>query len=206
MPPGSLLERQSAALRDALDHLAREGVALLEWDAIGEAERSALRGYFRNEVFPQLTPRAITVSPGHPFPQVPALSLAFAVVLGGEGLPEHYAYLRIPDDLPRFLPVPGSRHLLPIEELVRAELAGLYPDRQVAGGWLFRITRTSDLETDEEQSGNLLQAIEESVGRRAANPIVRVEVERGMPPVLRDLVLDELRREPGGASGGCGDH
>ncbi len=190
---GSLLERQAAALRDVLDHLAREEVALRGWDSLGEAERSELRAYFRNEIFPQLTPRAITVSPGHPFPLIPALSLAFAVVLDGERLPQHYAYLRIPDDLPRFLPVPGSRHLLPIEDLVRAELAGVYPDRRVAGGWLFRITRTSDLEMDEERSGNLLQAMEEDVGRRKSNPVVRVEVEAGIPASVLEVLVRELR-------------
>ena len=201
----SLLERQAGALREVLDHLAHEGIALVDWDSLSEAERSGLRGYFRNEVFPQLTPRAITVSPGHPFPQIPPLSLAFAVVLDGERLPQHYAYLRIPDDLPRFLPVPGSRNLLPIEELVRAELAGVYPDRQVAGGWLFRITRTSDLETDEQQSGNLLQAMEEDVGRRKSNPVVRVEVEAGIPARVLEMLVRELRlAQHPDAAGGIG--
>lgn len=189
----SLLERQAAALRDVLELLAREGVALLDWELLGEAARSELRAYFRNEIFPQLTPRAITVSPGHPFPLIPALSLAFAVVLDGGRQPQHYAYLRIPDDLPRFLPIPGSRNLLPIEQLVRAELAGIYPDRHVAGGWLFRITRTSDLEVDEQQSGNLLQAMEEDVGRRKSNPVVRVEVEAGIPADVLDILVRELR-------------
>ena len=200
-----LLERQAAALREVLDRLAREGVALLGWESLGEAARSAFRAYFRSEIFPQLTPRAITVSPGHPFPLVPALSLAFAVVLDGDRFPQHYAYLGIPDDLPRFLPIPGSRDLLPIEELVRAELAGLYPDRHVAGAWLFRITRTSDLDVDEQQSGNLLQAMEEDVGRRNANPVVRVEVEGGIPADVLEILVRELRLAgPPDAAGGIG--
>jgi polyphosphate kinase len=189
----ALVERQARVLRDVLGLLAREGVALADWDSLGDAARSELRAYFRNEIFPQLTPRAITVSPGHPFPQIPALSLAFAVVLDGDRQPQHYAYLRIPDDLPRFLPIPGSRNLLPIEQLVRAELASIYPDRHVAGGWLFRITRTSELEVDEQQSGNLLQAMEEDVGRRKSNPVVRVEVEAGIPADVLDILVRELR-------------
>jgi polyphosphate kinase len=124
---------------------------------------------------------------------IPPLSLAFAVVLDGGRLSQHYAYLRIPDDLPRFLAVPDSRHLLPVEELVRAELGGIYPDRHVTGGWLFRITRTSDLDMDERQSGNLLQAMEEDVARRKSNPVVRVEVEAGIPPEVLDILVRELR-------------
>jgi polyphosphate kinase len=201
----SLLERQADALRDVLELLAREGIALRRWDELDETGQSELRAYFRSEIFPQLTPRAITVSPGHPFPMIPALSLAFAVVLDGDRLPQHYAYLRIPDDLPRFLPVPGSRHLLPIEDLVRAELAGVYPDRHVAGGWLFRITRSSELDVDEQQSGNLLQAMEEDVGRRKSNPVVRVEVEAGIPAEVLEILVRELRLAgPPDAAGGIG--
>ena len=152
------------------------------------------------EISALLTPRAITVSPG-PFPIIPPLTLAFAVMLGEGTGPVHYAYLKLPDDEPRFLEIGGG--LLPIEELVRAELSEVYPDRSVRGAWLFRVTRLGDLDIDDARSGDLLQAMEEDLARRHENPIVRVEVESSMPPTVLKMLQRELRfrgRGRGGAS------
>ncbi len=191
----AVLERQAAALRECLAALEKEGVALRTWESLQEADREALRRYFHDEIFPQLTPRAITVSPGHPFPLIPALSLAFAVVLAGDDRPQHYAYLRIPDDVPRFLPLEGSTGLIPVEEVVRAQLARVYPDRTVTQASLFRVTRLSELDVDESRAGNLLQAMEEDVARRRSNPVVRIEVEAGMPEQVLEMLVRELRFE-----------
>lgn len=198
---GQLLERQRAALAACLAELATHGITIRRWDALDEAEKDALRERFVQEISALLTPRAITVSPGHPFPIIPPLTLAFAVMLGEGTGPVHYAYLKLPDDEPRFLEIGGG--FLPIEELVRAELGEVYPDRSVRGAWLFRVTRLGDLDIDDARSGDLLQAMEEDLARRHENPIVRVEVESGMPPTVLKMLQRELRfrgRGRGGAS------
>jgi polyphosphate kinase len=188
---GQLLERQRVAFAACVTALAAADVALRSWDALNEEDKDALRTRFREEIFPLLTPRAITVSPGHPFPIIPPLALAFAVLLMEGTGPVHYAYLKLPADVPRFLDVPGG--LVPVEQVVRAELGPVYPDRSVQEAWLFRITRLSDLDLDEARAGNLLQAMEEGLDRRRENPIVRVEVESGMPPAVLEMLLRELR-------------
>src|SRR3954452_5556734 len=66
---------------------------------------------------------------------------------------------------------------------------------------LSRLTRAAALELAEDRAGNLLHAIEEAVGRRAVNPVTRIEVERGMPPAVRERLLWELRFEPGAEAG-----
>jgi polyphosphate kinase len=104
--------------------------------------------------------------------------------------------------LPRFLPIEGTGDRITIEEVVRANLDSLYSRRQVEGAWLFRLTRAADLELEEEDAGNLLQAIEESVQRRALNPVVRVELEREMPKPVRERLLWELRFERGADASG----
>jgi len=182
--------------------LATHGIRLHRWDELSEADQGALRARFVQEIAPLLTPRAITVSPGHPFPAIPPLTLAFAVVLGEGTGPIHYAYLKLPADVPRFLDVAGG--FLPVEQLVRAELARVYPDRTVQGAWLFRVTRLSDLDVDEARSGDLLQAMEEDLDRRRENPIVRVEVESGMPPEVLAMLLRELRFQGHGGKAATG--
>jgi polyphosphate kinase len=199
---GQLLERQRAALTACLTLLAAQGITLRRWDGLTEPEKDALQARFVQDIAPLLTPRAITVSPGHPFPTIPPLTLAFAVVLGEGTGPVHYAYLKLPADVPRFLEVVGG--FLPVEELVRAELGRVYPDRSVQDSWLFRVTRLSDLDVDEARSGDLLQAMEEDLDRRRENPIVRVEVERGMPPAVLDMLLRELRFQGHGGTATIG--
>jgi polyphosphate kinase len=201
-----LVERQYRRLGECLTGLAAAGIRLRTWAEIGPAERALLTERFRREIFPSLAPRAITAAPGFPVQVLPGLELLLAVILrDGEEGPSHLAVVKVPDRLPRFLPVTGGSDLIPIEEVIRANVGALYPDRRVTGAHLFRLTRAADLELEEDRAGNLLQAIEEAVGRRAANAVVRVEVERGMPSEARERLLWELRFEPGAEAGALTD-
>ena len=202
----ALGRRQQRTLAGCLGELAEAGVRLRRWEELDDSPREALGSRFEGEIFPLITPRAITVSPGFPVAVLPQHSLLLAVLLdGAESGPAHVAYVRLPDRLSRFLPVPGTTDLIALEEVVRANLAPLYPRRRIEGAWLFRLTRAADLELEEEESGNLLQAIEESVQRRALNPVVRIEVERAMPRAVRDRLLWELRFERGADAGAVGE-
>ncbi len=194
----ALLARQDRVLRECLAGLGEAGIRLRAWGELAPTTRALIEARFQREIFPLLTPRAITVSPGFPVPVMPHLTPLLAVMLqDGFTGPSHFAYLRLPERIPRFLPIPDSSDLIPLEDVVRANLHLVYPERQIEGAWLFRLTRAAELDLADEDAGNLLQAIEESVSRRAANPIVRVEVERAMPQPLRERLLWELRFERG---------
>jgi polyphosphate kinase len=198
--------RQQRCLEHCLSELRSQGVRVRRWPELDSTERAGLQGQFRREIFPLLAPRAITLSPGFPVPVMPQLTLCLAVVLqDSETGPVHFAYLRIPERLPRFIPVNGPNDLIPIEEVVRANLQPIYPDREVEGAFLFRITRAGDLELQEDETGDLLQTVEEAVGRRRFNAIVRVEVEAAMPPFVRERLLWELRFERGAAGALLGE-
>jgi polyphosphate kinase len=114
--------------------------------------------------------------------------------------PVHFATLPIRSRIDRILKVPGSDDLILAEEVIRANIQAFYPDRIVDGAYLFRITRGADLDVNEEESGDLLQAIEEEVKRRPGNAPVRVEAELTMPPGVRETILRELRFERRGVT------
>jgi polyphosphate kinase len=120
---------------------------------------------------------------------------------GGETGPLHFAYVRIPLSLPRFVPLDDGHDLVPIEDVVVANLGLLYPDRTIEEVTLFRVTRLGDLELDDAEAGDLLQAIEEELDQREVNPAVRVELGAGTSPVLRDMLVQELRFEGGAVVG-----
>jgi polyphosphate kinase len=199
---GSLLTRQYRVLARCLEGVAASGIRVRSWEELDAGSRLLLSEQFEREIFPLLTPRAITTSPGFPVPLMPQLTLLLAVVLqDAQTGPLHFAYLKLPERIPRLLPVPGQSDLVPLEEVVRANLHMVYPGRGIEGAWPFRLTRAAELDLSDEDAGNLLQAVEESVGRRALNAIVRVEVERAMPQPVRERLLWELRFERGADAG-----
>jgi polyphosphate kinase len=190
-----LLDQARRCLHEELlPALAPHGVRLLRVTDLGAAERAAIDAFFENQVYPVLTPLA--VDPGHPFPYISNLSLSLAVELRDpeRGL-DHFARVKVPKSLSRWVPVEGRLHqFVPLEELIGAHLGTLFPGMQVLGYHAFRITRYSDLEiANTEEPEDLLAMIEEQVFQRRFGEVVRLEVQTGMPPALRALLLDELR-------------
>ena len=192
-----LLEREGRCFRDVcLPELAAHGIRILRWPDVAESRRAWLAQYFAEQIFPVLTPQAITRAPGHTFPLVPNLRLSLAVLVrdvhsGGD----HFAYLRLPEGLPRFVPLPDSRDFVPLEAVIRANLDALYPGREVRATHCFRVTRSADLALDERTVASLPLAMKQYASRRPYGAAIRVEVERDMSPAMRDLLLRELQFE-----------
>jgi polyphosphate kinase len=193
----SINERQARCLEDCLASLGDYGVRIVAWDEIDDSQRAELRAECREQIYPSLTPMAMTLSPGHPLPHLPHLTLALAVVLRDPTTGRiHLAELELPSDIPRFLPVPGKPgHVIAIEEVVRSNIDLVYPDGRIEGTYVFRVTRGGDLDLDEEAADDLIEAVASAAERRHHNPAVRVEVEREMPEFVRSLLLGNLKRE-----------
>ncbi|HMC55504.1 MAG TPA: polyphosphate kinase 1 [Gemmatimonadaceae bacterium] len=197
----ALVARQYRCYASCAAEATAHGARVVTWMELDVSRRDQLRAVMRDELLPALTPLAMTLSPGHPFPRLRHLSLSLAVVLlDRPGTAPHFAQVELPDDAPRFTAIPGMQAVIAIEELVRANLDLLYPSSVIEQAYAFRVTRGADLELDEDRDPSLLRAVEEASRRRFEQPVVRVEVERAMPAVLRDVVLRELRREHGGGS------
>ena len=197
----SLVARRYRCYSACAAEAAAHGLRLVTWNELDVSRQDQLRAMVRDDLLPALTPLAMTLSPGHPFPRLKHLSLSLAVVLlDRPGAAPHFAQVELPDDAPRFTPVPGMNAVIALEELVRANLDLLYPSSVVEQAYAFRVTRGADLEINEDRSPSLLHAVEEASKKRFEQPVLRVEVESAMPAVLRDVVLRELRREHGGAA------
>jgi polyphosphate kinase len=198
----TLLVDQQRCLDELLPLLAQHGIKLVSMSDLTSGEFAALDQFFERDVFPVLTPLA--VDPGHPFPYISNLSLSLAVQIRDpqQGV-EHFARVKVPKNLPRWVPVPGRAfEFVPLETVIAANLGVLFPGMEIIGSHTFRITRYSDLElSNAEEPEDLLASIEEQVFYRRFGEVVRVEVQRGMPPHLSALLLEELRDDeiPAGA-------
>jgi polyphosphate kinase len=194
--------RQSDCAEQCLSELAEHGIHVTSWASLGAEQRATLRARFREEIQPLLTPFAMTLSPGHPLPRLMHLSLGIATIFrsGTEGLPR-FSEVDLPATLPRFFSIPDRRGqaIVPLEEIVRANLDLVHPGMTLDQAYVFRVTRSAELELDELHADDLLSEVERATARRDQGTAVRLEVERGMPPVLRSLLLEDLRRERGDA-------
>ena len=189
-----MLERRRRCLHEVLiPKLDAVGVRVISIDEVTPDERAALDAYFESEVFPVLTPLA--VDPGHPFPYISNLSLSLAVQVHDDSRAgEHFARVKVPRSLPRFVPIKRQHHFVALEDLIGSHLPKLFPGMRVLGWYMFRITRHSDLDVPAaDESEDLLATIEEQIFQRRFGEVVRLEVETGMPPQIQALLLDEMR-------------
>ncbi len=195
----ALFARQYRCLRDdLLPALAERGRGFRRWAELDEEQQAVLGRHYRTEIFPLLTPRSMTPSPGQPFPRLENLELSLAVVLRDEERDRTaLAHVGIPGEIPRLLLVPGTRDLILMEEVVRAHLPDLFPAVEVVSSHAFRISRYQDVEIDEGVEGSLLDAIADEVEARPFKPVIRIEVDDDMPQDVRAFLLRELRTERG---------
>ncbi|MEH0824564.1 RNA degradosome polyphosphate kinase [Micromonospora sp. CPCC 205714] len=190
-----LVGRQAACfVEDVLPKLAAEDIRILRWAELDDPERERLRTYFREHIFPVLTPLA--VDPAHPFPYISGRSLNLAVaVRDPDGGSELFARVKVPNNVPRFVRVardqPGLR-VLPVEELISVHLGQLFSGMQVVECHLFRVTRNAEVEVDEDRDEDLLQALERELARRRFGPPVRLEVAASISDHMLELLVREL--------------
>lgn len=206
--PEESLERVRASARRMLADIGRVTRALLrELDAagvrirrvrdLGKRARRELREHYLKEIQPVLTP--LVVDPGHPFPYLSNLSLNLAVTLAGEeGTGEdepEFARVKVPvGTLPRLVPL--GRHWLLLEDVIAEHLGELFSGREVLESHLFRVTRNTDYEFEEDEAEDLLATIEDGLRRRRFGAPVRLEVTREMPPETRDYLIEQLKMQP----------
>ena len=191
--------------------LADRGVRIVRYADLSDKQRRFLDGYFRNEIYPVLTPQAI--DPGHPFPTISNTSLNFIVQLRSRDGIVRFARLKCPSNVPRFVFVPRNKEaktyaslgfnahvrdddILPIEDLVREYLGALFPGNEVVSAGLFRITRNTDVEIEEDEADDLLEAVKELVEQRRFGDVVRLEIAHGTAAELSSFLTKRLGLQP----------
>ena len=146
--------------------------------------------YFREHVFPVLTPLAF--DPGRPFPHISNRSLNLAVVVRDHKGEEHFARVKVPNTLPQLVPVkaasgdspaspsaPKAFKFVWLEQLIAANLRLLFPGMEIVESSPFRVTRDAEVAVQELESDDLLETIEEAMRERRFLDVVRLQVAQG---------------------------
>jgi polyphosphate kinase len=186
------IEAQTRCFLDQIvPALAEAGIRLADVEELDSSDRSYLRDYFQDQVFPVLTPLA--VDPGHPFPYISNLSLSLAVTVRDPSSHRPlFARVKVPDILPRFVPLADGSTFVPLEQVVAAHLDQLFPGMVVVEAHPFRVTRDADIDLAEDQADDLLVAVEQELRRRRFGAVVRLEVAASMPEHVVRLLQREL--------------
>ncbi|WP_415183419.1 RNA degradosome polyphosphate kinase [Phaeovulum sp.] len=170
------------------------GIVLLTRSKLTKRDETYLKEHFLNKVFPVLSPLAI--DPAHPFPFIPNLGFCLALQLQRETDGRRLqALLPIPQQIDRFVRLPGKARFLPLEELLLLHLSSLFPGYRDTGHCAFRVLRDSDLEVEDEAE-DLVREFETALKRRRRGQVIRMKITAGAPEGLRALVMDELGVNP----------
>jgi len=175
---------------EVLPQLNTHEIEVCRWENLSTDEINKLNELYNTNIFPVLTPLA--VDPAHPFPYISGLSLNLAILLRNPKTNnELFARVKVPPSFPRFINTWGQR-FVPLEDVIAANLDALFPGMEVIQHHTFRVTRNEDVEVEEDDAENLLDAMERELSRRKFGPAVRLEIEDTMDEKVLELLKDEL--------------
>lgn len=194
-----LLKRQVSYLTEnVFPALARSGITVEPYASLSTKEKRALDKYFRNDLFPILTPQSVDSS--HPFPYISNLSLNLGLFIEPNRTftqpnmrhlfrQKRFTRIKLPSSVPRLIPIveKKGRYAL-LEEVIAANVAELFPHMKTSEAFLFRVTRDADIELREDEAGDLLRTLERELQRRRDRFPVRLEVSAAMPEKMVKLL------------------
>ncbi len=181
------------ALRPAL---AREGFRFHALDDLGPDDRQWVEAYYRDTVRPVLTPLA--VDPHKSFPLILNKSLNLIVraeIQRARGPEQRLCVVQVPRVIPRLIRLPrpvGGHEYVFLSDIISHFISDLFPGTKVLGNWCFRVTRNSELYVDEDETENLLQAVENELRNRRRGDAVRLEVDHACPEDLVQELMETL--------------
>ncbi len=200
-------DAQDCFIKELNPLLEAERVFIANYDQLGKSQKSRVDDYFKEVVFPVLTP--LGFDPGHPFPYISNLSYNLAILVEDQYGMRHFARLKVPGSLPYFLPVhkaaydPSPRAksakkyaFVRIIDVITANLPDLFPGLNVIEAHPFQVVRNAEIELHGLEVMDLLEVMEESVRRRRFGAVVQLMVGKSMPDHILKILVDNLGVEP----------
>ena len=201
-----MVEARNCWQKDLQPRLKKAGVHILNYDELNPKQIQQVQEYFEEMIFPALTPLA--VDPGHPFPHISNLSLNLAVMIRDQTGEERFARLKVPNSLPRLVPlkrssgsvradgtVPHNHFFVWIDQVISENLHRLFPGMAIIEAYPFRVIRNADMVIQELEADDLLEAMAASVRDRRFGSIVYMAVHEKMPAHLREILIENLEMD-----------
>ena len=205
------LELYESALRclnkKILPQLDKAGIHLLDYQKLTEAQAKKADDYFKEVIYPVLTPLAL--DPGHPFPHISNLSLNLAIEIRDKKGNEKFARLKVPNTLARLVPIkrssgaarkdgtiPFHHYFVWLEQVIIANVSSLFPGMEVVAAYPFRIIRDADVQIQQIEADDLLETMEQNIRKRRFASVVQLEIYESMPEHIREILIENLEVKP----------
>ena len=196
-------EAQGCLSRKLLPKLDKAGIHVLNYSRLSKSQKEKADSYFKEVVYPVLTPLAL--DPGHPFPHISNLSVNLAIVIRDPKGNDKFARLKVPSTLPRFVPIkhssggarkdgtiPHHHYFVWLEQIIAANVGLLFPGMEVLEAHPFRVIRDADIEIQEIEADDLLETMQQSIRRRKFGSVVQISIHDSMPIPIRNLLVENL--------------
>ncbi len=195
------LQRQAECFRgQVVPGLAANGIRVVNWDGLTEAQQEEAGRYFDSEISPALIP--LVFDPAHAFPFLSNLSTSLAFVLEDpeEGT-SSYARVKVPSVLRQWVPlkadVPAGQYVFAaLHEIIRGNIGKLYSGMKLSGTTLFRLTRDAEVEIDDESDEALRDLVQAQIRQRRYEPVVRLEFAPGADPAIKEMLRKRFDLSP----------
>jgi len=197
-----IAEQMRCLQHEILPELVQQEIVVTCYASLSPAERDKADDYFKQNVFPVLTPLA--VDPAHPFPYISGLSLNLGLMVESPDADRfsktaseaRFVRLKVPPVLPGLVAVSGAKNKFTfLSEIIAANLGSLFPGMRVGESHTFRVTRDADIDVREDEADDLLRALQTELRKRRFGTPVRLEVADGMPDEMLDYLTNSLGLE-----------
>lgn len=186
---------RSCYLNDLIPQMDKNGIHIRHYNELNNKLQKRADEYFDKQIYPIITPLA--VDEAHPFPFISNKSRSLAIQVknprNGERL---FARIKIPANRPRWIALEqknNSLTLLSVRDLIVEKIARFFPGMEIISANIFRVTRSADIERNEEEADDLLEMIEDELRERRFAEIVRLEVDKNMPAEVKSYLYDHLK-------------
>ena len=177
-----------------LPQLAVENISILNRNQLSEEQKEFIEKYFKNEIYPVLTPMAVDSS--RPFPLIQNKVLNICALIKKENKEQAFATVQIPSVFKRIVKLPsenGKKQFILLEEIVQEFLPMLFMGYDVLCSYSYRVMRDADIPIDEDDSEDLLIEIEKSLKERERSGVIRLEVDSKVKSELLSILKKELK-------------
>ena len=195
-----MLKRQVSYLgENVFPALQRAGITIEAYASLTAKDKRILDKYFRDNLFPILTPQSVDSS--HPFPYISNLSMNLGLIIEPNRAltqpslrhlfkQKRFGRIKLPPSVPRLIPIneKKGRYAL-LEEVIAANVSELFPNMKTSEAFLFRVTRDADIELREDEAGDLMRTLERELQRRRDRFAVRLEVSTAMPEKMLKMLM-----------------
>ena len=161
--------------------LEKSGIKFFKWKELSYSEKNVLKEYYKENIFPILTPLAVDA--GHPFPFISNLSKSVGVCLKRPGQKgKYFARVKLPPEIDQWIELKSNSNFMHryinIEEIIQHNIKDLFPGMTILSSVIFRVTRDATMDEDDDHLiENVLEWVTEGLKERKFSPVVRLEID-----------------------------